>query len=59
MILLPGADSAMMDPFSEHPTISFVCNVSVISGTWPRKPRNLKSSGLADTTYWGHEIEFL
>ena len=27
MILLPDADTAMMDPFTEHSTISFICNV--------------------------------
>ncbi|MGE5816731.1 MAG: glutamine synthetase, partial [Deltaproteobacteria bacterium] len=27
MILIPDADTAMMDPFSEHPTVSLVCNV--------------------------------
>src|ERR1041384_3001566 len=27
MILLPDADTAMIDPFSEHSTVSFICNV--------------------------------
>jgi glutamine synthetase len=68
MILLPDADTALMDPFSEHPTISFVCNVldAVTREPYTRDPRYvaqkaekyLKSTGLADTSYWGPEIEF-
>ena len=27
MILLPDADTAMIDPFSEHSTVSLICNV--------------------------------
>ncbi len=68
MILLPDADTAMMDPFTEHPTISFICNVldAITRESYTRDPRYvtqkaekyLKSTGLADTSYWGPEIEF-
>ena len=68
MILLPDPDTAMMDPFTEHPTISFVCNVldAITREPYSRDPRYvtqkaekyLKSSGLADISYWGPEIEF-
>ena len=27
MLLIPDPDTAMMDPFTEHPTLSLVCNV--------------------------------
>src|ERR1043165_1084861 len=68
MILLPDADSAMIDPFSEHSTVSFICNVldAVTREPYTRDPRYvtqkaekyLKSTGIADTSYWGPEIEF-
>src|SRR6266545_4622821 len=58
----------MMDPFSEHLTVSFVCNVidAVTREPYSRDPRYvaqkaekyLKSTGIADTSYWGPEIEF-
>ena len=68
MILLPDPDTAMMDPFSEHPTLSFVCNVldAITRQPYSRDPRYitqkaekyLKSTGIADISYWGPEIEF-
>jgi glutamine synthetase len=68
MILLPDADTAMIDPFSEHSTVSFICNVldAVTREPYTRDPRYvtqkaekyLKSTGIADTSYWGPEIEF-
>ncbi|HEX9145923.1 MAG TPA: glutamine synthetase beta-grasp domain-containing protein, partial [Candidatus Binatia bacterium] len=68
MILIPDADTAMMDPFSEHPTVSLVCNVldAVTREPYTRDPRYvaqkaekyLKSTGIADISYWGPEIEF-
>ncbi|MGE5854818.1 MAG: type I glutamate--ammonia ligase, partial [Deltaproteobacteria bacterium] len=68
MILLPDADTAMIDPFSEHSTVSFICNVldAVTREPYTRDPRYvtqkaekyLKSTAIADTSYWGPEIEF-
>jgi glutamine synthetase len=68
MILIPDPDTAMMDPFTEHPTMSFVCNVldAITRQPYSRDPRYitqkaekyLKSTGIADTSYWGPEIEF-
>ena len=68
MILLPDPDTAIMDPFREHSTISFVCNVldAITREPYSRDPRfitqkaekYLKSSGIADISYWGPEIEF-
>ena len=68
MILIPDPDTAMMDPFTEHSTISFICNVldAITREPYTRDPRYvaqkaekyLKSTGLADISYWGPEIEF-
>ena len=68
MLLIPDPDTAMMDPFTEHPTLSLVCNVidAVTRESYSRDPRYvaqkaekyLKSSGIADISYWGPEIEF-
>jgi glutamine synthetase len=68
MLLIPDAETAMMDPFSEHATLSLVCNVldAVTREAYTRDPRYvaqkaekyLKSTGIADISYWGPEIEF-
>jgi glutamine synthetase len=68
MLLIPDAETAMMDPFTEHGTLSLVCNVidAVTREPYSRDPRYvaqkaekyLKSTGIADTSYWGPEIEF-
>ena len=68
MLLIPDPDSAMMDPFTEHVTLSLICNVidAVTRESYSRDPRYvaqkaekyLKSSGIADISYWGPEIEF-
>ena len=68
MLLIPDPETAMMDPFTEHPTLSLVCNVidAVTRESYSRDPRYvaqkaekyLKSSGIADISYWGPEIEF-
>src|SRR2546425_1052213 len=67
-LLTPDPDTAMMDPFTEHPTLSLICNVidAVTRESYSRDPRYvaqkaekyLKSSGIADISYWGPEIEF-
>jgi glutamine synthetase len=68
MILLPDPDTAMMDPFSEHPTLSLICNVldAVTREPYTRDPRYvaqkaekyLKSTGIADTSSWGRRSNF-
>src|SRR4029453_3230966 len=68
MLLIPDPETAMMDPFTEHPTLSLICNVidAVTRESYSRDPRYvaqkaekyLKSSGIADISYWGPEIEF-
>jgi len=68
MLLFPDPDSAFMDPFTELPTLILICDVKdpITRQPYSRDPRYvaqkaemyLKSTGLADTSYWGPEIEF-
>lgn len=68
MLLIPDAETAFLDPFTEIPTLSIICNVKdpVTSQSYTRDPRytaqkaeqHLKSIGIADFSYWGPEIEF-
>jgi len=71
MLIIPDPDSAIMDPFTAAPTLSLVCNVAHPGpgGTkkrYSRDPRYiaqkaeayLRSSGIAETSYFGPEAEF-
>lgn len=68
MNLKPDASTALMDPFYEVPTLSFICDIYVPETGEPydRDPRQiakkaaayLKSTGVADTAYFGPEAEF-
>jgi len=68
MILMPDADSAAVDIFTDEPTMNLRCNVvepATMQG-YDRCPRSLanraeaylKSSGIADQAYFGPENEF-
>ena len=68
MVLMPDTDTAVMDPFSDEPTMIVRCNIlepSTMKG-YERDPRSLamraeaylKSTGIADTAYFGPENEF-
>ncbi len=68
MILMPDASTAVLDPFTDEPTINITCNIvepSTGEG-YERDPRSianraeayLKSTGIADTAYFGPENEF-
>jgi glutamine synthetase len=68
MILLPDAISTVLDPFAEDTTVNIRCDViepSTMQG-YVRDPRSLgkraeaylKSTGIADTAYFGPENEF-
>ena len=68
MILMPEAGTARIDPFSEEVTLNITCDViepSTMQG-YERDPRSLakraeaylKSTGIADTAYFGPENEF-
>ncbi len=68
MLLMPDPNTAMMDPFTELPTLSLICNIKdpITGQSYTRDPRYvaqkaekyLQSTGIADTSYWGPEIEF-
>jgi glutamine synthetase len=68
MILMPEAATAVMDPFSDEATLLLRCDViepTTMQG-YERDPRSLakraeaylKSTGVADTAYFGPENEF-
>jgi len=68
MILMPDAETALMDPFADEPTVIITCDIvepSTMQG-YERDPRSigqraeayLKSTGIADTVYFGPEPEF-
>jgi glutamine synthetase len=68
MILLPDADSAVVDPVLQVPTINIICDVydPITRKAYSRDPRHvarkaeqyLKSTGIAEHSYWGPEAEF-
>ena len=68
MIMMPDADTAVMDPFADEPTLILTCDIvepATMQG-YERDPRSvakraeeyLKSTGIADTAYFGPEPEF-
>jgi glutamine synthetase len=68
MVLMPEADTAVMDPFADENTLILRCDIlspTTMQG-YERDPRSLakraeaylKSTGLADTAYFGPEPEF-
>jgi glutamine synthetase len=68
MLVIPEAATAVMDPFTETPTLSLICNIvdPITKEKYTRDPRNiaqkaeayLKSTGIADTAFFGPEAEF-
>ncbi len=68
MILIPDPATARVDPACSVPTLSVLCDIvdPVTRDPYSRDPRGvakkaeayLKSTGLADTSYWGPELEF-
>ena len=68
MVLMPDASTAVLDPFSEHPTLILTCDILEPATMQPysRCPRSiarlgeayLKSTGIADTAFFGPEPEF-
>ena len=68
MVLMPDTDTALMDPFFDDATINIRCDIlepTTMQG-YERCPRSLgkkaeaylKSTGIADTAYFGPEPEF-
>src|SRR5213596_2458399 len=68
MLLMPDASSALLDPFTETPTLSLVCEIAdpITREPYAKDPRRvamraedyLRSTGIADTAYMGPECEF-
>jgi glutamine synthetase len=68
MLLVPDSNTAVLDPFREHVTLNINCFVRdpVTGESYTRDPRHIakkaedfvKSTGIADTTYFGPEAEF-
>jgi len=68
MIMMPDASTAVMDPFADEPTLILTCDIiePATGQGYERDPRSvgkraeayLKSTGIADTAYFGPEPEF-
>ena len=68
MLLKPDCSTAFVDPFCERPTLVLICDVfdPVLRQPYSRDPRYvarkaelyLSASNLADTCYFGPELEF-
>ncbi len=68
MLIIPDPETAVIDPFSTFKTMSIICDVyePLTKEKYGRCPRNiaqkaeayLKSTGVADTAYYGPEAEF-
>ena len=68
MVLIPDGSTAVMDPATKHNTVSLICDIKdpVTGQPYHKDPRglaaraeaHLRSTGIADTSYWGPEAEF-
>jgi glutamine synthetase len=68
MLLMPDAASAILDPFTEQPTLSLICEIAdpLTRDGYGRDPRRiarraeeyLRETGIADTAHFGPECEF-
>ena len=68
MLLMPDAASAVLDPFTEAPTLSLICEIAdpLTGEGYGKDPRRiarraeeyLNETGIADTAYIGPECEF-
>jgi len=68
MLVVPQPETAFVDPFTELPTLVLICNIQdpITREDYSRDPRNvcrksvnyLKSTGIADTAFFGPEAEF-
>lgn len=68
MLLIPVADTARVDPFLQHPTLSIICDIRdpITKKEYSRDPRSiarkcieyLHKTGIADTAHFGPELEF-
>jgi glutamine synthetase len=68
MLVIPDSTTAMLEPFTEHPTLSMVCDIvdPITRERYSRDPRwiatkavnYLKMTGIGDTIFFGPEAEF-
>jgi len=68
MLVVPQAETAMIDPFTQLTTLCLICNIQdpITREDYTRDPRNvarkavnyLRSTGIADTAFIGPEAEF-
>jgi len=68
MLVIPDPETAMLDPFTDHPTLSLICDIvdPVTREHYTRDPRwiatkaanYLKSTRIGDTIFFGPEAEF-
>ena len=68
MLVLPQAETAFVDPFTQIPTLTIICNIHdpITREPYTRDPRNIarkavnfmKSTGIADIAFFGPEAEF-
>jgi glutamine synthetase len=68
MLLVPQPETAVIDLLASSPTLSLICNIqdSITREDHSRDPRNvarkalnfLKSTGIADTAFFGLELDF-
>ncbi|MCS7045315.1 MAG: type I glutamate--ammonia ligase [Gemmataceae bacterium] len=68
MLVIPQADTAFLDPFCRETTLNLICSIQdpLTRQDYSRDPRNvakkavnyMKASGVADTAYFGPELEF-
>jgi glutamine synthetase len=68
MLLIPDPSSAILDPFTAEPTLSLLCEIRdpLTGEPYPKDPRQvarkaeeyLRTTGVADTAYFGPESEF-
>ena len=68
MLVIPQPETAFLDPFTRDATLTMICNIQdpLTKEDYTRDPRNvarkavnyMKSTGIADTAYFGPELEF-
>ncbi len=68
MLVIPDPDTAILDPFTQHPTLSMVCDIvdPITRERYSRDPRwiankcvnYLRMTGIGDTLFFGPEAEF-
>jgi glutamine synthetase len=68
MLVIPDPLTARVDPFTNIPTLAVICDIvdPITREPYSRDPRNiakkaisyLQSTGIADTAYFGPELEF-